>query len=110
MHKAEPTYEIEENTYHDGELIHIKNKMVLEYSCLLKPVPFEIHSYLQVDVLQSDSMLVSDYNYDSPLRPFLNRELIFNGGYEKNQIDRLKNSSAKITFIDKYQNYIKRFC
>jgi hypothetical protein len=110
MHKAEPSYEIEDNTYHDGELIHIKNKMVLEFSAIIKPIPFEIHSYLQIDVLQADTILVSDYNYDSPLRPFLGRELIFNGGYEKNQIDRAKNSSAKITFIDKYQNYQKRFC
>ena len=107
---ASPTYEQEEIQYWNGETQDVKNELTVEYKVLLRPVPYDIHKYVQIDVLQADSVKVSDYNSTSPLRPFLDRDLKFAGGYEINQVERAKNSSATITFKDKFNNFRKRFC
>lgn len=110
VYTATPTYEQEEIQYWNGMLQDVKNELTVTYSMNVRAVPNEIHQFLQVDVLQADSIIVSDYNSDSPLRPFLDRELKFAGGYERNQIGRTKKSSAKISFKDKINNKRKRFC
>lgn len=107
---ATPSYEQEEIQYWNGEQQDVKNELTVEYKVLLRPIPYTIHKYMQVDVIQADSIIVSDYNSTSPLRPFLGRELKFSGNYEINQLERSKNSSATITFKDKFNNFRKRFC
>lgn len=110
VYTATPTYSQEEISYWNGETQDVVNELVVEYKALMRPIPYFLHKYLQIDVMQADTIVLDDYNSTSPLRPFLGREVKFNGGYEINQIERAKRSSATLTFKDKYQNFRKRFC
>jgi len=81
-----------------------------ENDLIIEPLPNELHRFMRCEVLTSDDIIISDYNYKSPLRPFLGKKLKFRGNYEPNWQQLNNRSSVLIQFEQRINNLRKRFC
>lgn len=110
VNREKSSYEIEETQYSNGQIDFIKNEQTPEYTLEIAPIPNFLHKFIKTQALQSDELKVSDYNANNPLKPFLDKDVIFVGGYEPNWQLNSKNSSVNIQLKQKYNNLRKIYC
>jgi hypothetical protein len=110
INREKSDYEIEEIQYSSGQIDFIKNEQTPVYELEIAPIPNFLHRFIKTQALQSDELKVSDYNANNPLKPFLNKDVIFIGGYEPNWLSNSKNSSVRINLKQKYNNLRNIYC
>ena len=62
FHYTNSAYKIDEIVYNNGNIVTVEDEQTPEYLLNLKPTPFFKHEILRTDILQSDEILITDYN------------------------------------------------
>ncbi len=93
--------------YQTGFMDWTEDSQTEKYKMELKGYPNEIHRYVKIDILQSDNIIISDYNTRNPT-PHTNKEVRRIGNYEPNYVEGALKSSVEISFQQAFQNLIKK--
>lgn len=95
-------------TYDTGKKDWVKDEQEPEYKLKLFMLPMKFHEIVRVDVLQSDRILITDYNTSNNLA-YIQKEVRPNSGYKPTYHElQSQLSSVEIKFIQSYNRLIKR--
>lgn len=107
FHYNNSSYKEEEIQYINGEVINVEDEQTSEFSMFLKAIPFFKHNVLRSDILQSDKILVTDYNSKNTFN-FHKKQVKRNSSYEpKWNILRTKLAPVEIKFKQSFNNLRK---
>lgn len=102
-------FEIEEIQYNSGTKIDSKVDQDPIYELILHPIPNFLHRYMKIEALLADEILITDYNTDNPLKPIVQKAVLFKGNYEPQWKGRNPNASVIIQLNQKINNLRKKF-
>lgn len=102
-------YEKTRTQYNTGQILDAISEQEQVFELQLKMIPFFVHEALRIDMMQGDTVLISDYNSRNAYN-FTLKAVKPNSGYApdyKKGINKL--SSVKVDFIKEYNNDKKLF-
>jgi len=104
------TYEDEYVQYQNGQRLYVVNEQEPEYTLLLKKLPQYIHDNIRMEVLQSDRLLISDYNSNNSAQ-YVQKEVQRTSAYEP-QWHKMQSmfASVEVKFRQSYNNLKKLRC
>lgn len=102
-------FEQEVIQYNSGTKIDVKLDQNPIYTLNLLPIPNFLHRYLKIEVLLADNILITDYNTDNPLKPIVQKAVLFQGNYEPEWRGKNPNAAVNIQLEQKINNLRKRF-
>lgn len=102
-------FETEEIQYNNGTKIDVKVDQNPIYELILNPMPNFLHRYMKIEALLGDEILVTDYNTNNPLKPIVQKAVLFAGNYEPQWKGQNPNASVAIQLEQKINNLRKRF-
>lgn len=109
-------YEKDYVQYQNGQRVWIQDERTRSYKFELVQAPAYIHELLSGEVFQADTIMMTDYNGDNPAldkdcNPVLVEKYVkLSSSYEPNWIYRSKYANVELTFINEYQNFIRKRC
>lgn len=102
-------YEREYIKYQNGQQVYLKDEQVENYTWNSGHYPSELHNFIKTDILQSDRILVTDYNSNNP-NVFNDKAVHPNSNYEpKWNYNNLK-AFVDVDFTQEFQNRRKKRC
>jgi hypothetical protein len=109
-------YEKDYIQYQNGQKVWIQDERTRSYKFELRQAPNYIHELLSGETFQADSIMITDFNGDNPaMDNNCNPELIekfikLSSSYEPSWVYGSKLASVELTFINEYQNFIRKRC
>lgn len=102
-------YEKTRNQYNTGQIVDAISNQEQVFELQLKMIPFFVHEALRIDMMQGDTVLISDYNSANAFN-FTQKAVKPNSGYSPEYHKGInKLSSVKVDFIKEYNNDKKLF-
>lgn len=102
-------YEKTRTAYNTGQVLDVISEQEQEFELQLKLVPFFVHEALRIDMMQGDTVLISDYN-NRNVENFVQKAVKPNSGYKPEyHKGQNKLSSVNVKFIKEYNNDKKYF-
>ena len=97
-------YEKTRTQYNTGQILDAISNQEQVFELRLKMIPFFVHEALRIDMMQGDTVLISDYNSRN-VENFVQKAVKPNSGYAP-EYHKGKNklSSVKVDFIKEYNN------
>lgn len=95
--------------FRNGQQKWTKDEQTPKFILKLKPVNSEMHNFIKTDILQSDEILITDYNKNNPnkhIRENVNRA----GNYEPRWERGTKLAPVDISFVSAFNNLRKKLC
>ena len=102
-------YEREYVKYSNGQQVYLKDEQVENYTWYSGLYPAQLHNWIKTDILQSDSILVTDYNSNNP-NLFNNKEVHPNSNYEPRWNYNNLKAFVDVDFTQEFQNRRKKRC
>ena len=104
------TYESEYVEYNNGQRQWVEDEQEVEYALKLRPTPAFLHELMRTDVLQADTIFITDYNSKNPLQ-YIQKQVIKNGEYAPDW-KRLQTllATVEVSFRQEYNNLQKKRC
>jgi hypothetical protein len=109
-------YEKEYVQYQNGQKVWLKDERTRSYKFELNAAPNYIHELLSGETFQADTIMITDYNSNNPaLLQDCNPELLekfvkLSSSYEPKWAFGSKYASVELTFLNEYQNFIRKRC
>lgn len=104
-------YEREYVRYTNGQQVYIQDKQVEEYDFHSGMFPDFLHNYIKSDIVQADRILVTDYNSKNPnLSTLQNKAVKPNSNYEPEWNYNNRRALVTVSFVQEFQNRIKKRC
>jgi hypothetical protein len=109
-------YEKEYVQYQNGQSKWIKDERTRSYKFELNAAPNYIHELLSGETFQADTIMITDYNSNNPaMDKDCNPELVekfvkLSSSYEPSWHMNSKYASVELTFINEYQNFVRKRC
>lgn len=107
-----PTSEYEQDyiQYDNGQRVAVEDEQEPEYILKLFPTPSFVHDIMRTDVLQGDSVLITDYNSKNAAT-FVRKAVIKNGGYSPDwKRMQSKLATVEVKFRQTFNNLKKLHC
>ncbi len=102
-------YEKTRTQYNTGQILDAISNQEQVFELQLKMIPFFVHDALRIDMMQGDTVLISDYNSGNAFN-FTQKAVKPNSGYSPEYHKGInKLSSVKVDFIKEYNNDKKLF-
>lgn len=89
--------------YQSGEMIWLEDSQVEEYTFKSGRYTNELHRFIKIDILQADTIIITDYNINNPTR-HTDKYVIPVGNYEPNWIANAMLASVEVKFHQFAQN------
>lgn len=102
-------YEEERTRYNDGFLQFLKDDQTEKYVLDTDRMPSDVHKYLKTNVLQANTILITDYNTDNA-NEHVNTQVVRDGGYEPQWSKRSKLAKVSVEFKSAFDNMRKLNC
>lgn len=102
-------FQEEKTEYRNGQVRWVKDEQQVKYILKLRPINSDLHNFIKTDILQSDEILITDYNKNNPnkhIRENVNRA----GNYEPRWDRGTKLGSVDISFVSAFNNLRKKLC
>jgi hypothetical protein len=109
-------YEKDYVKYQNGQKVWIKDERTRSYKFELLGAPNYIHELLSGEAFQADTIMITDYNSDNPaMDSDCNPELLekyvkLSSSYEPNWAYGSKYAKVELTFVNEYQNFVRKRC
>lgn len=103
------TYEREFVRYQNGEQVWLQDDSIEQYTLNTGRFPSYIHTILKYDILQSDSILITNYDKNAS-QTFVDKEVVGASDYTPNWNYGTKLADVSVTFEQKYQNHRSKRC
>lgn len=103
------SYEREFIRYQNGQEVWLQDEQIESYTWNSGFYPALLHDYIKTDILQSDNILVSDYNSNNP-NVIKNKAVNVSSNYEPNWQYNNKKAFVDVDFTQEYQNRRKKRC
>lgn len=109
-------YEKDYVQYQNGQKVWIKDERTRSYKFELIQAPNYIHELLSGEVFQADTIMITDYNSNNPaLNSDCTPELIekyikLSSSYEPGWNYGAKYANVELTFVNEYQNFVRKRC
>jgi hypothetical protein len=104
------SYEREFVEYTNRRRVWIADQQEKEFSLNTKRLSADVHNILKTDVLQADTIIITDYNKNNA-EQFVDVNVRGNSDYEPQwNENRSKLASVELKFILEYNNYRKKRC
>jgi len=101
------TYEKTNIQYNTGQILDVVSEQTPEYELQLKLVPFFVHEALRIDMMQGDSVLITDYNNRNVIN-YVSKQVKASSSYEPQYHKGInKLSSVNVKFIQEFNNLKK---
>ncbi len=102
-------FQAEEIQYSTGRKIDATLEQNPIYELQLEPIPNEVHRYLKIEALLADDLYVTDYNVNNPIKPIVQKAVLFTGNYEPSWKGMNKYAYVTIQLEQKINNLRKTF-
>lgn len=102
-------YEEDVTRYTNGLEVAYKNNQKPELTLQLKLVPAAIHNLMRTDVLQADTVLITDYNSVNA-EAWIQKQVRRSSGYAPKWTPGSKLAPVEVKFIQAYNNLFRRRC
>lgn len=89
--------------YQSGQMVWLEDSQIEEYNFKSGRYPNELHRFIKIDVLQGDTIIITDYNINNPTR-HTDRYVIPFGNYEPTWMPNSMLASVEFKFQQAYQN------
>jgi hypothetical protein len=104
------TYSTDTIQYTNGERILVKDEQEPEYVLKLRPQPSFVHDIMRTDVLQGDTILITDYN-NRNAQLFVQKAVIKAGDYAPDwKRLQTKLATVEVKFKQTFNNLKKLWC
>jgi len=103
------SYERDFIRYSNGQEVWLQDEQVESYVWNGGFYPAILHDYIKTNILQADTILVSDYNSNNP-NVIKNKSVNAASSYEPNWQYNNKKAFVDVEFIQEYQNRLKKRC
>lgn len=101
------TYEKTNIQYNTGQILDVVSEQTPEYEMQLKMIPFFVHEALRIDMMQGDTVLITDYNNANVIN-YVAKEVRANSSYEPQYHKAVnKLSSVNVKFVQSFNNLKK---
>lgn len=94
--------------YNTGQILDVVSEQTPEYELQLKPQPRFVHDALRIDMMQGDTVLITDYNNRNE-GEWIQKAVKPNSSYEPQYSKVNKLSPVNVKFIQEYNNLKKSF-
>lgn len=95
--------------YQNGQQKYLQDEQVEAYTWHSGQYPAELHNYIKTNILQSDTLTVTDYNSNNP-NIFKDKAIKANSNYEPDWKYNNRRAFVSVDFVEEYQNRIKKRC
>jgi len=102
-------YEIEQVRFDDGREYDFRNEQTQKWVLELRKLDSNTHDIIRDIVLQSDNLLISDYNRSNPIPTIINQPVVIDGGYSPSYGNNPL-YPVRVNFKNLYNNKRKRYC
>lgn len=103
------TYEKDYVRYQNGQRVWITDERNREYGCQIGRVPSYVHELLSGETFQADAISITDYNTDNA-NTHIDRYVKLSSDYEPNWSKFSKYAGVELSFINEYQNFVRKRC
>lgn len=104
------TYSTDFIQYSNGERVWVKDEQEPEYILKLRPQPSFVHDIMRTDVLQGDTILITDYNNRNAGK-FVQKAVIKSGDYAPDwKRLQTKLATVEVKFRQTFNNLKKLWC
>lgn len=93
--------------YQNGAQIWLQDEQIEELSWKIDSLPAEVLRFLQVDMLQSGKITITDYNSTNPVVT-IDRDFICTSNFSPNWTANAPNADVTLTFAPYYQNLVHK--
>lgn len=73
-------YEEDRVQYNNGQRLYVEDEQEPEFVMVIRPIPYFLHEILRTDVMQADTILVTDYNSKNAGK-FIQKQVFKSSGY-----------------------------
>jgi hypothetical protein len=103
------SYDREFIRYANGQEVWLQDEQIESYTWNSGHYPAILHDYIKTNILQADTILVTDYNSNNP-NVIKDKAVNAASNYEPNWQYNNKKAFVDVDFVQKYQNRRKKRC
>jgi hypothetical protein len=98
------TYESESVKYQSGKKVWLTDSHIEEYTLELFGLPYELHRFIEVDLLHGDTIQFTDFNINNPTK-HVERKVIRTSNYEPKWVKGSSFAPVEVKFQQAIQNF-----
>lgn len=95
--------------YENGQKVWVSDEQEPEYTLKTKLLPGSLHRMIKTDILQADTILITDYNKNNG-NTHIQRAVKRNSDYSPVWNGNSKLAKVEVKFINEYNNYKRHRC